>query len=333
MRRGAVLLYLAVLVYGLVVFAPKLVDARQDWSYLPDVASDQMIARAALDGSGIDQTLREMADRFGYPGDVADFVAPRTPAAAVSNLPLLLLPLGWLLPAVAVASVFAIIAVCWMMTQLADLPDWVGAAVAAALLSIPYIVRALAWGNNGYLVATAVIAAWWLADRRPGLAGGLLGWAIAVKLWPGLLLFVLGRRVAAFALGSAAVFTAVGLALPGVTVGAVVATITGGADSWIAHRSNVSLGGALAKRGIGHAALIGGAVGLALWGAVLRVTADRNVRVAVTVLTGLLVSPLSWMAYWLAAFPAVAVIIRRLGNRSDTNPPALLSPSHSTPAA
>ena len=199
------------------------------------------------------------------------------------------------------------------------------AALTAAGLLLEPVWHTLFLGQINLLLLAAVLVD---VERiaRGRTAGVGIGVAAAVKLTPAIfiLLLVLAgrRRSAALAAATAAAATA---------IGALVAPHA----SWqywtgyfadlhrvgsATYASNQSIHGALARAfGAGSAwevvlALSVGVVGLVTAARLAR-RADWLAAAAVTGVTGLLVSPISWSHHWVWVIPALAVLARE-GTRS-----------------
>jgi hypothetical protein len=219
------------------------------------------------------------------------------------------------------------------------LPGWavlpLGVAVA---LSAPFWAQLVHGQLNLFLLLLIVGA--WLADRsgRPLLAGGLIGTAALVKLFPAYLLvyFVLARRWRALAAG----LTAIG-------IGLVVTSAVLGPDIWPVYFTevvpvtqefasawpNASLTGwwlklfdpssvwplvrptpIVAERSIALAGAVLSALVLTgwLWYCIRRTGGDRDVGWAAATVIMLLVSPTTWDHYLLLLALPVVVLGCRL---------------------
>jgi hypothetical protein len=219
------------------------------------------------------------------------------------------------------------------------LPGWAVLLVAVAVaLSTPFWAQLVHGQLNLFLLLLIVGA--WLADRseRPLLAGGLIGTAVLVKLFPAYLLvyFVLARRWRALAAG----LTAIG-------IGVVVTSAVLGLDTWPVYFTevvpvtkefasawpNASLVGwwlklfdpssvwpmvrptpIVAERSIAlaGAALSGLALTGWLWYCIRRTGGDRDVGFAAATVIMLLVSPTTWDHYFLLLALPVTVLGCRL---------------------
>jgi len=236
-------------------------------------------------------------------------------------------PVIYMKDAITAGSVFALVALCWMVlgaTGVRRRPETVFAVVAFALLALP-VAKTLQLGEVDLIVATLVgvdllprrnDGHWW-----QGIATGL---AAAIKLTP--LIFVvyllITRRVRAAAM-AAATFAAT-LAAGFVLLPSQSRTFWLGGVFLNGHRAgnpansgNQSLSGALARLsgGLGATspwwlamALLTGLAGImiAAWA---HQRGHRLAGVACCAITGLLVSPISWTHHWVWAVPLLVALI------------------------
>lgn len=310
------LAYLAVFAVGILRADTLLEPQMIEWS---DVMADRVTAEAAVDGTGIDQPLSQLMKRHNLTYYDQNVIAPRPPGAVIAALPTLAVPVPLLLATAAVVNVAAIAYIGWASTRIAGISAAWG-VVVAALYFTPFMHEVVRWGNNACLIAALVVAAWMTERTKPVAAGGLLGAAAAIKLWPALLVFVISRRAKTATVLTASGVTLAGLLLPGVTLAAM-----GGLNSnelWLTSGFNHSLAAVFARRGIPGSVLIGAAIGAAIWFLCLRLAGSTDGRIGVTVLAALLISPYSWAPYWLAVVPAIFVIARRLNQVIWNTPPA-----------
>ncbi|WP_419825984.1 glycosyltransferase family 87 protein [Sphingomonas sp.] len=184
---------------------------------------------------------------------------------------------------------------------------WLGGARGWALTALAFPAAAIeaANGQNGFLTAALLGGGLWLIDRRPWLAGALLG-ALVVKPQLGLALPVLVLAGGRWRVGLAGVASAAALSL------ASLAAF--GPGVWLAFRDGGALGRAILERGLvepekmasAYAAVrvLGGAPGLAYGcqAAVAAIAAACLARVcrrraapggvaATTIVAGALMSP------------------------------------------
>lgn len=82
------------------------------------------------------------------------------------------------------------------------------------VVSFPSVVLCLSLGQLGIILVFLILAAFFLAERRPALAGAALALAMAIKLYPGLIGVYFLLRGPRRVLGWAAVWGALLLALP-----------------------------------------------------------------------------------------------------------------------
>lgn len=261
---------------------------------MPDAGADKYLTRAAWGGYGADRTMNELAGHY-WDGSALDQKVTRTPGALLVQAPLMFVPDGWLLVVFALASTAGLVVVVELTGRRHGWPFW--AAPLLALVAVAALHMAFMLGTTA--IVTAALLTWgWYGRRFAGLA---LGLAAVLKVWPLLVIgaiFLTGRRRVSVA---AAVWfvslNALGLLLPGAGVPV--------AGDWTGHQWNLSL---VPVVGLTAAAAIGAVVLALAWQAYRD---DRFVASAVVV--GLLVSPLSWPWYWVAAIPAAAALVVRRG--------------------
>ena len=253
------------------------------------------------------------ANWFTYPPFAA---ALFTPMAAI---PAFIARLGWEL-----ASVGALAWACVLIVKLAGYrpTKTVTVAMIAAAVLLEPVYHTLYLGQVNLILLALVLADVWRASRgRP--AGIGIGIAAAIKLTPAIfiVLFLLTRRTRD-ALTAAATFVACGL------IGYLVDpsasrlywtrlfydTKRVGAE-YISNQSPYAAAVRILG-GPGHVGswyllvpLLLGAVGLAV-GATLARRGDWLGAAAVTGITGLLVSPISWTHHWVWILPALVVLLR-----------------------
>ena len=189
-------------------------DALLDWIVVDAIRAE---------GSPHDR-LDELFRQRGYTAPTETHSHPRTPAALLLQMPLLLVDkydARLVMSAVSVTSLVAVTAVAWRLTRL---PEWLVAGIATAFAFSLVMRQAFTFGTQSMLVAALIGFAWWLVENnRTRAAGLLLGVAVSLKLFPGLLVAVLvvtdrGRRVAAWSIGTFLILNVVGLALPDVSL-------------------------------------------------------------------------------------------------------------------
>lgn len=286
----------------------SLVSAGVVGRFCPDVTVEKYTVVAALGGDPY-APMNELVEGC-HPTP-----APRTPATFLLNAPLLLVADGALLWVMVPMVAAFIVAVLWAGVTVAEVDErWALIPLGALVLS-PHYSGMMVHYASPTMAAPTLIAVAWAVIRRPRLAGFLLGAAAAIKLWPAIVIVALvaradTRRVGWWAVGSGAVFTLGGLLLPGVTVSGTVGALVEAGGFFTGWDGNWSL---TARFGVW-----GAVVGLGVFGWSLRGGVDR--RFGGAVVGGLLLSPLVWAYYWLAALPAVILLGRRVivGRPVDT---------------
>jgi hypothetical protein len=269
---------------------------------VPDVLHERATGWEAIYGNPYRPVGEVMVDH-GYP-TMSGGLSVRTPAAFLLQAPLAHVPDSILL-LLTVSGVLISLVICLALSIKMSHIDprmiwWLGPAF---FLSFP-AVTAVGFGSLMVLIpVTLVLVGWTFRDRD--WSGVAIGLAASSRLWPALIivgLWLTGRRKAALiAVATFLVATALGLALPGVTVGGTIEALSTGGSYWITNPQNVSLAHLFDATGISPVVALVVAVlaglGLALW--------YRHQALALTVITALIASPLSWPAYTIVALPAM----------------------------
>ena len=269
-------------------------------------------AAALLHGGAIYAEHLDPTDPFHTP---LNFTYP--PFAALLFAPFALLPWAFVVAALTVAGIAALA----LTTRLVRPQAPLAAVVVGAMLLGPvgWPQGTLVMGQVNLLLMALVAADLLPAHRR--WRGALTGIAAGVKLTPGIFLVYLAvtgrRREAATGAVTAAATALIGYAVaPGDSV--LFWTRLWWDPAHVgdqAYTPNQSLGGALARLGAGHGvwlvlAAAVGAYGLAVARQAYR-SGDELWGVLVTALTGLLVSPVSWLHHWVWAVPIALVLWAR----------------------
>jgi len=253
-------------------------------------------------------------NRFTYPPLAAAVFAP------IALLPSALAQVLWELVSVAAMAVAAC-AILKLARRQPTRPE-IAAVTAVSLLLEPVYHTLFNGQINLILLAIVAMDVWWVSEGRRGGGAGV-GIAAALKLTPGIfiVLFLLTRRTKA-AVTAAVTFLACGL------IGYLVAP---GASRlyWTryfydtkrvypAYIGNQSIYGAAIRifDGPGHVGLwylpltiVAAVAGLGS-AAVFARCHDWLGAMAVTGVTGLLVSPVSWTHHWVYAVPALITLAR-----------------------
>lgn len=244
--------------------------------------------------------------------------------AAITVIPLITAQVLW-----ALASVAAFAVACHLTLKLAGARPSLtttGAATAAGLATEPVYHTLFNGQINTILLAFVLADVWRVAQgRRAGIATGI---AAAIKLTPGIfvLLFLLTRRTKAAlaAMATFAVCTLIGyLVAPGASrlYWTRIFYDTKRVDA--PYIGNQSLYGTAIRLlgGAGHAGgwylllpLAAGVAGLAT-ATVFARRGEWLTAAAVTGVTSLLISPVSWTHHWVWIMPALIVLAR--GRRGD----------------
>ncbi|HEX7099652.1 MAG TPA: glycosyltransferase family 87 protein [Acidimicrobiia bacterium] len=261
-----------------------------------DAAPDYLFVHAAWNGiNPYDASWSSLADLFGGPHQ--DYGPPsKTPAVPVVQAGWLLFSADQVQQVARIVNTAALVGVCYLSARIAGrrFVWWMATPVVAL-----YPVQ-ISWllGNPIFVWVFLILLTWWWTQHYDGWWVGVpLGVAAAVRLWPGLLAVALwrqGKRRSAVGVGSVAVgLNLAGLLVPGVRLEDAVRGLTTAGEVWLTSTANVSM-----------VRLFGGS----LWVTVLLVAAavlfvwwHRSVEVAAV--AAVLVTPLSWSSYYLAAAP------------------------------
>lgn len=295
--------------YALTGF-PFVTDYSRGYAFdvYPDVLHERVTAWEALHGDPYRPVGEMMADH-GFPGLEAG-VAPRTPAALMFQTPLLLIPESVLMFVVTSFILPLVFYILWLTHKISRV-EWRRVVWVGPLLYVSFpVVTAISFGSLSAVLTVALILVAWAFQDRPW-AGIPLGIATAWKLWPALVVigfWLSGRRRASYQAGVVfVVANAVGLLLPGVSLGGSLESLRAGNNDWLEHSQNASLARVLFRFGLpaGVGIVVGAGVGC--WLAIR----DKSRAIALTAVAALLASPLSWPSYALAALPAGALWWRR----------------------
>ena len=270
-----------------------------------------------------------------HDGRIYDYLVPGTtygftypPFAAVSMLPMALVPLDTAIAVSMLLNLAALTAVVWILIGPAlRRYGWFGFALTACLLALFEPVRdTFSFGQVNLLLLALVLSdAWLLSTGRGRRAGVGIGLAAAIKLTPALFIgmLLLARRWRAAAVATAVAAAATALAA---WVAPDASRFYWTDALWDTDRighlgyvSNQSLQGVLARLAAP------GEPNKALWAAtavlVLCVWAWRTSRAvadedwtaafALTGLTACLVSPITWVHHLVWLLPSFAVLLRR----------------------
>ena len=214
-----VVAFLAV-VLGLLSVTVYALQYRTTDRFTKDFALDYVSAKAVIDGRDPYTPIHDLVrDYLHPPARILNDVLPganwHTPFKLLLTLPLALLPyqaagVVWLL-----LSSAAYIAAAMLFAKGLGWRRSTGVVIGIGSLIVPVVQKDLSTGNlNGELLLL-LVAAWYLARQgRDAWAGASIGLAVALKVFPGLMLipFVVARRWRAV---RAAVVSAVGLTAVG----------------------------------------------------------------------------------------------------------------------
>lgn len=275
----------------------------------PDVIHERASAWEALWGDPHRPTGDILSDQ-GYEAESSLF-APRPPSAMILQTPLVLIPEDLLMPIVMTTVLGVLVLIGWLSHRISGIEIWkLLWAAPLIVISMP-VVTALSYSPIFGLISVAlVLSAWAYPDSR--WSGLLLGVAISMRLWPGLVavgFWISGKRRLAYeSLTIFVIVTVAGIALPRVTLEGAVASLIQGGEGWVAHTHNASLAAVLWRFGV-PPLLVTAIISLLVIWLALR---HRTLAVPVTILGALIASPLSWTTYALAVLP-IALICARFG--------------------
>ena len=283
--------------------------------FCPDVTVEKFTVVAAAEGESPYLPMNELAARYGNVPGCHPGPAPRTPAAFVLNAPLLLVPTGLLLWVMVPVVAAFIVAVMWAAVRVASVdPRWGLLPLGLLLMSPLYSGAMVHYASLTMAVLALVPVSWAVWRASPRAAGLMLGAAAAVKLWPGIIVLALlarsdTRRVGWWAAGGGVALTVAGFAFPGVSAAGTVDALLG-AKAYFGGWSNWS---AVANFGA-----VGLVAGLAVF--VWSLLGGGGRRFGGATVAGLMLSPITWPYYWLAAVPAVFLLGRRVVVRRPVDP-------------
>ena len=327
----------AIVALGLLSLAVYAGEYSGDKRFTKDFALDYVSAKAFLDGKDPYTPIRDLVvDYLHPPAEIAKDVLPganwHTPFKLVVTLPLALLPYRvagvlWLLLSAAAyvgAGVLLARGLGWRTSS--------GYVLGVGSLIVPVVQKDLSTGNLNGVLLLLLVAAWYFAKtRRDAFAGASIGVAVAMKVFPGLMLlpFLVARRlkVVLSAIGSAVALTAIGaLALgPGRIVDYVRAGTGGeGFGYWDASPANIGWWGMatrwLSPNGwVPHADLGALGLGLALAGVVTALWLAARPHAGLsgdgfwsTAPLMLLAWPIVWDHYLVLVLPWIVIAARRV---------------------
>ena len=301
---------------GVVIFMnvdPALTDARADW----------LAVSAALDDLDPWQDLRELAPiyntEFGSIGasELGEFdrVHPRTPGAL-----LLLMPLALVSAEQAYSAMLIVIIASAALTALVVTPTFGWGAfstttlISVGLLGSTAFLATLEFGTHSLLILLTVATTWALVRNGDSTAAGIsLGIAIALRLFPGLLLIpLLARRQWRALLASLLTFVALntlGLAAYGLSLADVVDGLTAAGGEWMAFGGNGSLAMPLARLGLDPSVAGASVVAVGVAAAFAISSRGRTEGIwSVVIVLALLASPLSWEHYDVLGFLVLGLV-------------------------
>jgi hypothetical protein len=278
------------------------------FGYLRGGTADWLVAKEAWLGGDPYVPLDQLAEqRLGWRDVTPTEVHPRPPSALFLLGPLALIPVSQVTLALAILGAVGLS--LWVVASLrwVGSPPWAEVLIVPLALSAPAVYSAL-WGSHIPIVA-AFLAMSLLWERRPALRAGGIAFASGLKLFPFLLAFGDKRRGVRVVLLSAATFlglTSLGLALPGVDLGAAVSALINAPGNYGASDVSLSLTSVL---GWGPGAVIFPVVGVAL----VMVASRRLSQAGTTALSLILMvilAPYAWPEYMILWLPALLYLWR-----------------------
>jgi len=273
----------------------------------PDVIHERATAWEAIWGDPY-RPVGEILEDHGYTGQGGE-VSPRPPSALLLQTPLVLIPQGALMPVVTIAILLLLTWIGWLVHTISGVEPWkLLWTLPLVIISLP-IVATLSYSPLFGVLSVALLLASWRYQDRPW-AGILLGLSAALRLWPGLVIigfWIAGRRSLAYkAVATFLVVSFAALLLPGVELGASIASLLEAESNWLNHNMNSSLALVLSPYGVPAFAAIGVASVFGLFAA----NRNRAYAVPITIIAGLIAASLSWPTYALAAVPVAALYAR-----------------------
>lgn len=271
--------------------------------HFPDIAADKYTALAAVDGSGPYVSLAELAQRYGFADSGWVAPGPRPPGALIWSVPLILIPDRWLLLVMVPVMVAWVGSLMWATTRIGGIDTRWGAVGVLLWIASPLYSWDVLYGSMTFVTIWGVVVAWWLLPRRTLLAGGILGLAAAVKLWPAIVIAALllrrdTRRSGLIAVVAATTISLAGLLLPGASIGGSIDALGQAGSHFGNSRGNLS-----SVQAFGWPAV---AVAAAIFG--IAISRDRvDWRIGGAVVAGLMLSPIVWSNYLLTALPLVVL--------------------------
>ena len=278
-----------------------------DRGFFPDVIHERASAWEAIWGDP-HRPIAEIMEDHGYQG-LSGGIAPRPPSALLLQTPLVLIPQDALMPVVTIVILLLLTWIGRLVHTISGVELWkLLWTLPLVIISLP-IVASISYSPLFGVLSVALILASWRYQDRPW-AGVLLGLSAALRLWPGLVIigfWIAGKRSLAYK--SVATFLVVSFAavlLPGVELGASITSLLEAESTWLNHNMNSSLALVLWPYGVPAFAATIGASLIGLF------AAYRNPAnaVPITLIAGLIASPLSWPTYALAALPVAALYAR-----------------------
>lgn len=262
--------------------------------YANDSEPDWLFVHAAW--SGVDPYTTPWTDMTVH--TVPNYgAASKTPAVAVVQSGWLTVPFH-LVPVFAyVVNAAALVGICWLSTRIADRQFWWWTIIPVLALWPVHVSYTI--GNPIFVWVFLILATWRLTQLRGDVwwVGLPLGVAVSVRLWPALIVVALWakgfRRTAITAAVTAVGFNLAGLTAPGVHWGSVVDGLVAANAAWGDFGTNSSLVRLLGGSPVVAAALTVAAI----------VVAYKTRSMGTAAVLAVLVSPVSWMSYYLAAGP------------------------------
>lgn len=289
-----------------VLLAVAAVGVSTMWRVQPgttDIVLDKYQAVEAWAGGDPYMTQSDLVARYELGGYGHPAPSPRSPSAiALESVTILIRDdvLRWLAMAAALATTSLTF---YVIGRIGNVDQRL---VAGMLLAyVLWRPGRLVWWNVTDISTLLIVSAWWQL-RQSARASWLLGLAAALKLWPAAIVVALFTRrdtrgTSMQAAGWAAGFTGIGLLIPSVSIAGTVQAMRAAGEYWGSAPTWVTA--VMATLLIATGALVS-----AEW------------RFGLAVVAGLLLSPIAWLDYWLAAIPLVPLavtLIFRSGRWSD----------------
>jgi hypothetical protein len=281
-----------------------------------DILAERMVELEVVQGGDPYGTMAELQERHGGPVNWL-WTSPRPPAALLVGLPLVLLSADQAVHLMTALNITAFVLVMNLSIRMQGVSEKVTLLLFPLFLASEPGRHLIMTANIFPVVALAILATWFLSNRDLWWVGVPLGMAAAIRLFPGIFIVALwvgGRRkVAIGAMVSAVVVTVTALALPAVTLEGTISVLRDG-QLFMFHPANISLPAILVSNHFlpADSGTLLGLLSLVLIVVLLvRFRPPWSTGLLYTAPALLLIAPVTWPIYLLAAAPSFANSSRR----------------------